>query len=575
MRNRRGEIATILTIGTLIVIGVTAVISSLGLKDKKTTSSRASCLSTQLTCIGETNTICCDKATKICGWDSNDKRICVTKPVGNSPTPKPPTSTPATTNGCFPQGECVTECGSTNSCVKCAGSSKYKCSGSTTNPTSIPTTATNTPIPSQDTCTKGQKFVGNLGYNVETPEQICSAHNGVYVGSNQQGQENDTAGKSQRWACCAVSDANSVCPKPGLGYACCVQDTRECPSGDIRYRWYGCTGQVCSATKINTTGGFTHLFDCPLGVNPASPENCSSVLPTPKLSIDGCEDYGSYGLLGGCHEKCTDPSKECKAADGDTVQRFCCPKPLPPPETPPTGCTANSGCSASTCPSTTNKCVDGKWCCPKVSIPSTDATTPSSENVESPTADTADMGEVDILPTCEEVVCSGGKTGKYAKVKLSTYYVYYNTLSECNRYGLNGKKEADVIATICASLLGPPLPALQLPFQLPPLPVGSSATGGNLNLQNPTDLTVALNQPLSAGVDWSSLDLSSTKITFDPNALSFDTDIRVACRPVQAGEAAFNFITSEGTKTNPCNSNENAGIGGTATAPELVCCKNT
>jgi len=178
--------------------------------------------------------------------------------------------------------------------------------------------------------------VGTGGYNQETPEQICAAQNGVYVYGGQQGKI-DIDGKTQRWACCAVSNANSVCPKAGLGYACCIQDTRECPSGDIRYRWYGCTGQVCSATKINTTGGFTHLFDCPLGVNPASPENCSSVLPTPKLSIDGCDDYGSYGLLGGCHEKCTDPSKECKAADGDTVQRFCCPKPEP--IIPPTTCT--------------------------------------------------------------------------------------------------------------------------------------------------------------------------------------------------------------------------------------------
>lgn len=96
MRNRRGEIATILMLGTLVVIGVTAVISSFTVKDKKTTSSRASCVSTQQTCIGETNTICCDKATKVCGWDSNDKRICVAKPVVNSPTP----TTPCNPNKC-------------------------------------------------------------------------------------------------------------------------------------------------------------------------------------------------------------------------------------------------------------------------------------------------------------------------------------------------------------------------------------------------------------------------------------------------------------------------------------------
>ncbi len=42
MKSRRGEIATILTIATLVIVGVTALVSSLNLNKKQTTSSRAS-----------------------------------------------------------------------------------------------------------------------------------------------------------------------------------------------------------------------------------------------------------------------------------------------------------------------------------------------------------------------------------------------------------------------------------------------------------------------------------------------------------------------------------------------------
>lgn len=480
MRNRRGEIATILTIGTLIVIGVTAVISSLGLKDKRTTSSRAS----EVYCIYTTKSSCenlakvgdCPNTGTVCSVCKNGKYRC---PLTKDDSYVAPTLAPCSEKKCtsgtgepywvrssknYSDDKCneviskpindwcrgsglipipsKTPVPSTTNtktyCSGTTGSYYYKCTNgnyvdSTCNKEKIPDvtkwcvpTISTSPIPSQDTCTKGQKFVGTLGYNVETPEQICSAHNGVYVGSSQQGQENDTAGKSQRWACCAVSDANSVCPKPGLGYACCVQDTRECPSGDIRYRWYGCTGQVCSATKINTTGGFTHLFDCPLGVNPASPENCSSVLPTPKLSIDGCEDYGSYGLLGGCHEKCTDPSKECKAADGDTVQRFCCPKPppevpQPEPEVPPEITTPECQLAPNLAEcrdidlldkNNTYKYEKGQ-CCPKVSIP------PATEETPIP-GSSDDCMSIQTLKTCDST--EYGTSGFPVKKKIGSVW---------------------------------------------------------------------------------------------------------------------------------------------------------
>lgn len=388
MRNRRGEITTILMLGTLVVIGVTAVISSFTVKDKKTTSSRAAeanCTNvSQSYCnnlikygdcpSGNLGTQClkCTNGKYRCPGTKDDSLV--------SPTPASCTSKSCTTGTGEPYwvrsgknysddkcNEVITKLigdwckgsglipipsktpvpSTTNTKTYCSGTTGtyyYKCTygnyvDSTCNKEKIPDvnkwcipTILTSPTPSQDNCTKGQYFVGTGGYNMETPEQICDANNGVYVGSSQQGKVGE-----QRWACCSVSNSspNATCPKPGLGYACCVVDSR-CDNDTNRYRWYGCTGQVCSATIISTKGGPGHLVDCPYGVNKQNQESCESALTPPKLPSVNCTDYGSYGLLGGCREKCG-AGYECKSAEGDASgeKRFCCPPPPPPPEIPP------------------------------------------------------------------------------------------------------------------------------------------------------------------------------------------------------------------------------------------------
>jgi len=83
------------------------------------------------------------------------------------------------------------------------------------------------------------------------------------------------------------SGRDSRCSAYSAGYnnACCVQDTHYCEGkGNIRYRWYGCTGAPCDETIISTQGGPGNLINCPDGVDSSTnPETgkCKDELPTP------------------------------------------------------------------------------------------------------------------------------------------------------------------------------------------------------------------------------------------------------------------------------------------------------
>jgi len=85
---------------------------------------------------------------------------------------------------------------------------------------------------------------------------------------------------------------------------------------------------VCSATKIKTQGGPGYLVDCPYGIDKNSNSEtgvCSdAVIPPPSAE---CVDHGSYGLLGGCRDKCKTSGYECTSSATDTSgeKRFCCP----------------------------------------------------------------------------------------------------------------------------------------------------------------------------------------------------------------------------------------------------------
>ncbi len=395
MKNRRGEIATILTIGTLVIIGATAVISSLGLSKQKSTSTRAACASN--TCAGS-GTTCLPIGTVNSGltccaahlgqvdhtwatWNTSCKAA-VNTPV--------PTMTVAPTQtGCkTPPMICTDPVGTQGACCKgyiCYGAGSgfaSRCTAPASTTTPIPSVTTN---PAASCSKGGQPIIGTGGYSHETCESICGAQNGTYVGPNQQWQEG-----TQRGCCCTTGNTSSICPQPGLGYACCVQDDR-CGTG-IRYRWYGCTGQVCSATKIKTQGGPGYLVDCPYGIDKNSNSEtgvCSdAVIPPPSAE---CVDKGSYGLLGGCRDNCKTAGYECTASASDTSgeKRFCCPTtPTVDPNAPSernapcvtaygatSYCSTNYGCSGDdeyapdggsvACQDTTTTTMNQRCCKPK------------------------------------------------------------------------------------------------------------------------------------------------------------------------------------------------------------------
>lgn len=369
MKNRKGEVVTLLTIGALVVIGVTAIVTSLSPSQdqKKTTSTRAAitCPDEFTRCGYGTSADCCDPSTQKCslgkcvalastdcggpesctgnsnkyytksGVHYSDKLCSSTKQIDDITTYCAPPTT-----GCDGPKTCAT---STNKYWKKSGAyySSAGCTGTAVSLTTVcPPPKPDPTTPIVGTCEKGEYFEGEAGsWGSSTPEQICAANNGTYIAKTQK-QVGD-----KRAVCCAVGNVNSQCPQVGLGYACCVQDNR-CAGDTNRYRWYGCTGQVCSATKINTRGGPGHLVDCPVGVTKANPEKCEQDL-TPAKPSEDCTDNGSYGLLGGCKEKCTANGYECLASPNDTSgeKRFCCKAPDP---ITPNNCTTKNPSSTHT-----------------------------------------------------------------------------------------------------------------------------------------------------------------------------------------------------------------------------------
>lgn len=290
MKNRKGEVVTLLTIGALVVIGVTAVITSLSptQNQKKTTSSRAAsaCMDTEIKCDSATNNDCCDASTQKCsagkcvplsstdcggpescsensnqyykksGVYYSDKLCSTSKKIDSLTTYCAPPVT-----ACEGPKTCAT---STNKYYVKSGV-YYKTagcpSGTATSLTTVCPPPTSIPqpdptVPDTATCTTGQKFVGTNGYNVDTAGNICIANGGTYVGSNQQGTEN-----GQRWACCKLSDTT-------LGFdGCCKAyrpDMYNCPGGNkvvIYARSMSAVGMT-SCSKYNSSTNTSMYFAC-------------------------------------------------------------------------------------------------------------------------------------------------------------------------------------------------------------------------------------------------------------------------------------------------------------------------
>ena len=114
------------------------------------------------------------------------------------------------------------------------------------------------------------------------------------------------------------SGRDSRCSAYSAGYnnACCVQDTHYCEGkGNIRYRWYGCTGAPCDKTIISTQGGPGHLINCPDGVDSSTnPETgkCKDELPTPTSMPAPTSNIGKEG--GPCYGPYSNPDPNIKTS---------------------------------------------------------------------------------------------------------------------------------------------------------------------------------------------------------------------------------------------------------------------
>ena len=185
MKNRKAEIATLLTIGALVVIGITAFTSSFFLNQKKTTNSKATVTvaygdwdAASATCkeIGQNNTICICSQFSTSGCDSvavanrasqSDGKVCIANKWDNkwgcwlNVQPSPAVSTQlATSSGpscsakqCTGAANACFEIGATSGAYECCAAGKNtdtsaslsytwatwgkKCAGTTTTATSI------------------------------------------------------------------------------------------------------------------------------------------------------------------------------------------------------------------------------------------------------------------------------------------------------------------------------------------------------------------------------------------------------------------------------------------------------
>lgn len=92
MKRRKGEIATLLMIGAVVVMGITAVISSLTQNNTQSTSSRASinesCAVGETKCGTSSSFTCCNNATQTCNYTTH---ICMPK---STPIPTIPAGNP-------------------------------------------------------------------------------------------------------------------------------------------------------------------------------------------------------------------------------------------------------------------------------------------------------------------------------------------------------------------------------------------------------------------------------------------------------------------------------------------------
>jgi hypothetical protein len=306
MKNKKGEIATLLTLGLIILGGVLAIGSSIFLSQQKTISTRA---------IGVT-----------CGDSSDPESLTLGGGVGI------PGKCGINVN-LYSQGELQISALS----FYCKNDGKW-----------------DTLANSKKVCKAVNNFIEEDQPCFQclsgTDTDQCQNCSGITPSGQQSGDE-VTSPRTEGAIGSSPSGKDTRCSAYSAGYnnACCVVDTHTnyCINpneGNYRYRWYGCTGAVCEATKIITQGGRGHLEVCPPEINSGntSAENgkclpdVPGVLPPPEAPDDGIVenppdpskyDCQSYGTAINCQKFCKADEgidHQCLAGKDSTEKKWCC-----------------------------------------------------------------------------------------------------------------------------------------------------------------------------------------------------------------------------------------------------------
>lgn len=249
---KKGEIATLLTLGLVIVGAAVTIATSLIANNQKNIASNPRATTTYSCC-------------KVYGADLYD-----CKGTGKSKVSFIGTYSSECSKN-LGSVECSTIPGAPTSGFKCIDMSGGAAGGNDDDDLA------NCPFKTQDAAKKGcdSKGVTSAG---------CKPNTFKCVGSPVSGTEPDTDddasggyGSGGNWPSTGEGFNLSLCPNTELPFACCVKDGFACSDGGsgTRFRWYGCTGQPCPNTKISQSSGPGTLVKCEYGAGPSKPEVCS------------------------------------------------------------------------------------------------------------------------------------------------------------------------------------------------------------------------------------------------------------------------------------------------------------
>ncbi len=370
MKNQRerGEIATILTVGTLVVIAVTAVTSSLFLNQKKTTGSKAAGMLPCNKCVGTV----CQKAAGTCNPEldtctiSTDCKTPTAKPTTKAAaTPKPTTgggggglkscgSTPSYTDA----STCSTRCGGVT-CDPCnnLGKTKYICPNSGSTPTCDNWNDFDL-SDCEAKCGAGNcKKCSDAGGNIKYQCKADGDPNDTWT-CDMYNNESSCASNNCYWWDGTCNDKEkpkpTSTPKPGGAGECNTspfrcsnssqcQDTDEYPNGNSNSYYYG-TGSTKGGKQYETSACLKEVTNLR--------EYCCGKEKTPSPGSN--ETCGKTGVS--CSSgTCKDTTKSCQAVEGAPSGVCAC---LDKPVTPEPSPIFTQNCLVVSCTSQPDYCLD-------------------------------------------------------------------------------------------------------------------------------------------------------------------------------------------------------------------------